>query len=39
MVNNLGPDCSADPKALDPKYCRKPTLFIAQPVSESTNSA
>ncbi len=24
--NNLGPDPLADPKALDPNYCRQPTL-------------
>ncbi len=24
--NNLGPDRLADPKDLDPKYCRQPTL-------------
>ncbi len=24
--NNLGPDCLAGPKALDPNYCRQPTL-------------
>ena len=24
--NNPGPDCLAGPKALDPNYCRQPTL-------------
>ncbi len=24
--NNLGPDCIAGPKALDPNYCRQPNL-------------
>ena len=24
--NNLGPDCLTGPKALDPNYCRQPTL-------------
>ena len=26
--NNLGPDCLAGPKALDPNYCRQPTLWL-----------
>ncbi len=30
--NNLGPDRLADPKALDPIYCRQPTRLIARPL-------
>ena len=26
VVNNLGPDRLAGPKALDPNYCRQPAL-------------
>ena len=26
--NNLGPDRLEDPKALDPNYCRQPTLWL-----------
>ena len=26
--NNLGPDCLAGPKALDPNNCRQPTLWL-----------
>ena len=37
--NNLGPDRLAGPKALDPNYCRQPTLLIARPLSGSPNCA
>ena len=29
VYNNLGPDRLAGPKALDPNYCRQPTLWLS----------
>ncbi len=37
--NNLGPDCLAGTKVLDPNYCRQPTPLIARPLSGSPNCA
>ncbi len=28
--NNVGPNCSAGPKALDPNHCRQPTDFCLE---------